>query len=269
MSEKKLFPGVTQQSIQRQEIKKQKAEEIAQAKQAAIQAAKEKAEKEAKAKEEQKKLHSLYNGNILPFKLKVGLIAVLNLCIGELHRSINDYDEQIWHHVDPIENNTLGQAIAEAYVPTYHAPYEHGRKGHFESTPNPRWMMHMIVLLAEALVLSLLAINNAKRNKQIDLMAEIARISKEQNIDPQYIKKMLKVAPDIIKNMSKDSRVYFDMLIEGKLDTEKAPAFLDMATSIMEGHLQTHPEDLQVIMNLFDERSIPESIKQMANTQAR
>ena len=263
MAEKKLFPGVTEQDIQKQEQEKLKAAQEAEAKRIAMQQAKEKAEANAKVKEEQKKLHDLYNPTILPFKLKVGLIAVLNLCIGELHRSINDYGEQIWHHVDPIENNTLGQAIAEAYVPTYHAPYEYGEKGHFESTPNPRWMMHMIVLLAEALVLSLLAINNAKRNKQIDLMAEIAKISKEQNIDPTYIKKMLKVAPNIIKNMSKDSRVYFDMLIEGKLDTENAPAFLDMATSIMEGHLQTHPEDLQVIMNLFDEHSIPESIKQM------
>ena len=37
----------------------------------------------------------------------------------------------------------------------------------------------------------------------------------------------------------------------------------------MEGHLKAHPEDLQMVLAVFDERSIPSEIMEMAAAKER
>ena len=68
------------------------------------------------------------------------------------------------------------------------------------------------------------------------------------------------VATEIIENMSADSRVYFDMIINNKIEAENKENLLKFATSIMEGHLIEHPEDINKVLSVFDLRSIPEQL---------
>lgn len=268
MADKKIFPGVTEQDIKKQE----QQEKASEARRVALEDAKRAAEEKAAQEKSRKKLHDLYN-QVLPLKVKIGMIAALNVCIGGLYWFLKDYSDQVRDFKVP-----LGPALVETYIPTYSYQYNWTRggdnreprgKGEFGSDINERWMAHMFVLLAEALVLAFIAMNNVKKNKQIDLMAEIAALSKEQNIDQKYITAMLKVAPSIVQNMSKDSRVYFDMLMEGKFDIEKTPGILNIVTAIMQGHLQSHPEDMEKILAVFDERSIPSEIMEMAAAKER
>lgn len=40
-------------------------------------------------------------------------------------------------------------------------------------------------------------------------------------------------------------------------------------TAVMAGHLQSHPEDMERIMTVFDEQSIPQEILNLAAKQKR
>ena len=104
------------------------------------------------------------------------------------------------------------------------------------------------------------AVNGA--NKQVDIMLEIEKLAKEHNLDATAAKKIIKVAPDIVKHMSKDSRVYFDMIMEGQIAANDEN-FINIATAIMVGHLKTHPKDMELVMSTFDERSIPKEVLAM------
>ena len=57
-------------------------------------------------------------------------------------------------------------------------------------------------------------------------------------------------------------RVYFDMIMDGQVSVEDEK-FLDIATSIMVGHLESHPEDMERIMTTFYEKSIPQEVLAM------
>ena len=93
-------------------------------------------------------------------------------------------------------------------------------------------------------------------------MLAIEKLAKEHHLDATAAKKIVKVAPEIIKHMSKDSRVYFDMIMDGQVSVEDEK-FLDIATSIMVGHLESHPEDMERIMTTFYEKSIPQEVLAM------
>ena len=58
--------------------------------------------------------------------------------------------------------------------------------------------------------------------------------------------------------------VYFicDMIMDGQVSVEDEK-FLDIATSIMVGHLESHPEDMERIMTTFYEKSIPQEVLAM------
>lgn len=74
------------------------------------------------------------------------------------------------------------------------------------------------------------------------------------------------VNPDMVAKIishlsSKDAKVFNDMMN----GTTEVP--FNTAVKIMEGHLKAHPEDLQMVLDSFDERSIPNEIKNMAKAQ--
>ena len=66
----------------------------------------------------------------------------------------------------------------------------------------------------------------------------------------------------MIESMSADKRVYFDMLMSGKIDIKNNKTFMDMAIAIMSGHLQSHPEDAKLILDTFEEKSLPDVVRQ-------
>ena len=59
--------------------------------------------------------------------------------------------------------------------------------------------------------------------------------------------------------MSADSRVYFDMIMDGQVSVDNKD-FLNMAAAVMAGHLQSHPEDMARVIALLDEKQIPHEI---------
>jgi len=69
-------------------------------------------------------------------------------------------------------------------------------------------------------------------------------------------KKLIEICPHIISRMSADDRVYFDMLINGDIESENEEVFKNLALAVMDGHLRSNPQDLQIVLNAFDETSI-------------
>jgi hypothetical protein len=101
------------------------------------------------------------------------------------------------------------------------------------------------------------------------MMLELEKIGKEYNLDTEEVRRLVNVCKDVIKRMSKDKRVYFDMLMSGDISVKDSAIFQSMAVSVMSGHLQSHPEDLQMVLDVFDERSIPSEIMKMAAAKER
>ena len=160
-----------------------------------------------------------------------------------------------------LEQRTYQQALKDAYWPMVNGEY----------APDFDWYltMGMIVVFAAFLLDGTVISANKSYKKdlkaakaQVDIMLAIEKLAKEHHLDATAAKKIVKVAPDIVKNMSKDSRVYFDMIMDGQVSVEDEK-FVDIATSIMVGHLESHPEDMERIMTTFYEKSIPQEVLAM------
>ena len=263
---KKMFPGMTQEKIDNAE----KAARIKAAQKAM-------AEEAAKKEKQKKKAHSKYGvstaekilgGTILSavetFKNQLSL-NVATFLIGTvgwwfasqprndaLFR--DDYKFGEVHELPAWDERPYKQAFIEAYNPV--------RDGKLD--PHFWWYVNMALVLSVTIYSIVQADKRlkqvvAKANRDVDLMLEIERLAKEHKLDPTMAKKIVKVAPDIIEHMSEDSRVYFDMIMDGKVSANDE-SFLNIATTIMVGHLKTHLEDMELVMSTFDERSIPKEV---------
>ena len=140
-----------------------------------------------------------------------------------------------------------------------------------EYAPDFNWYLTMgmiVVFAAFSLAGTVISANKSYKKDlkaakaQVNIMLAIEKLAKEHKMDPSVAKKIIQIAPDIVKNMSKDSRVYFDMIMDGQVSVEDEK-FLDIATSIMVGHLESHPEDMERIMTTFYEKSIPQEVLAM------
>ena len=112
-------------------------------------------------------------------------------------------------------------------------------------------------------------IKNHKHNKNIkneeaaiEMMYDLDELKEKYHFDMATIKKLLRVVPYIVSNMSKDKRVYFDMLMEGKIKIQDNKAYYDMAVAILAGHLESHPQDYAKLQAVFVDESIPQQLKQ-------
>lgn len=272
---KKMFPGMTQEKIDNAE----KAAKFKTAIKAAQKAMDEEAEREKqklkKEEQQRKKAHKKYGFSKADRALGTGIVSTVDFLkhqlqlnaatfligsLGWFHghavgvSAIDEWGEERFY---PFESRDYKQAIKDAYNPI--------RDGKFD--PHFWWYVNAALIL----VVSVYSIVNAtervktiadRANAQIDIMLEIEKLAKEHKMDPSVAKKIIQVAPDIVKNMSKDSRVYFDMIMDGKVSVEDEN-FLNIATAIMVGHLKTHPEDMERVMSTFDEKSIPQEVLAM------
>ncbi len=157
-----------------------------------------------------------------------------------------------------LELRTYTQALKDAYWPMVNG----------EFSPDFSWKLNA----GMALVFALLSMGQGvaaiglRRHAdlklaraQVDIMLNLEKLAREHNLDATAAKKMLAVAPEIVKNMSADSRVYFDMIMDGRVSVDNKD-FLNMAAAVMAGHLQSHPEDMARVIALFDEKQIPHEI---------
>ena len=281
MSEKSAFPGVSLEKIKEQEQKdaarQKKEQERKERNLAAVQ-----------AKNERDALRQRFNPS-LPVWSKLVVILGLNTVMGMAYRFINDYDgfesspQVEWNHYTvPLE-----RAITETYVPYYHAGYEYegttpaqnggvGQAPYFSDEVNQRFIHHLVLLVVELLVLGLIEIGNIKANRDIDFMAKFAKTAKETEkagidlkLDSNTVSRLLKVLHYIVEDMSEEERVYFDILMDKKVESQDTKAVKDFAVAVLKGHLKSHPEDAQRILDAFEEKTIPEDLWEIAKRKAR
>ena len=273
MAEKKLFPGVTEQDVQKQEMEKQEAIKVAEAKRIALEEAKEKAKQkaaadaaEAKVNAERLEAYKKYLKildrmptmfNIKQF-CKVNALAAASLFmlgnVSWLFVQADPYMDTNGHgFADNPHYKPYKAALHDAYIPinTYEGP---------GFAPSVAWMINVFLSVC-VLVASARLLIDTDGKKTVKMMLELEKIGKEYNLDTEEVRRLVNVCKDIIKRMSADKRVYFDMLMSGDISVKDNATFQSMAVSVMSGHLQSHPEDLQMVLDVFDERSIPSEIK--------
>lgn len=276
MTDKRTFPGALN-AEQREALERQQAAEQARSEeeQRKVQAARLAAAKRAQEQERRtdlvNKFYPKIKGDIAA--LSFFILLFVNYGIGGIDRAFADFytDTSFGTEVSIQTGPDLVDAIHEAYDPYFHGAHpddnEYGEgkqvwsnKSYRSDEINDRWIRHMILLFIEALVLIGVAAKRGRVRRNVDLMLAIEKSAKQHNVDPKQLKKMMKVAPEIVKHMSKESSVYFEMLMDGTLDADSNPKLLGMATSILEGHLQSHPEDYARVVAVFDEQSLPQNI---------
>lgn len=199
----------------------------------------------------------------MPKWLKTNVIANATLFIlgsamwivGTHTRSFDpDYDEPGGPRTGPYwEQRTYQQAMKDAYWPMVNG----------EFVPDVNWNLTMSMILTFAAFSLVGTVASAKKNykkdikaaqAQVDIMLEIERLAKEHKLDATAAKKIVKVAPEIIKHMSADSRVYFDMIMDGKVSADDEN-FMNIAAAVMAGHLQTHPEDMKRVTDIINDKA--------------
>ena len=166
--------------------------------------------------------------------------------------------------------------ISDAYVPRKDGYVWYDRPEHHPEYvgkihPNKSWYINMALIMLT--VLAIIGnpkerIKNYKHNKNIkneeaavEMMYDLGELKEKYNLNDTQIKKLLQVVPYIISNISKDQRVYFDMLMEGKIKIKDNKTYYDMAVAILAGHLESHSEDYAKLQEVFAEESIPQQFK--------
>lgn len=291
MAEKKLFPGVTEQDVQTQEMEKQEAIKVAEAKRIALEEAKEKAKQkaaaeaaEAKADAERFEAYKKYLkiSDRMPTMLDIQSFCIVNALAAASLFMLGNVG---WLLVQsgPIQDGSgepdpyykpYKAALHDAYIPTnkYYGygcdDLDGGINEEPDFAPSVAWMINVFLSVCVLVVSSPLLIGK-DGEETVKMMLELEKIGKEYNLDTEKVRRLVNVCKDVIKRMSKDKRVYFDMLMSGDISVKDNATFQSMAVSVMSGHLQSHPEDLQMVLDVFDERSIPSEIKAMAVKKER
>ncbi|MBO7509232.1 MAG: hypothetical protein J6T57_03085 [Alphaproteobacteria bacterium] len=108
----------------------------------------------------------------------------------------------------------------------------------------------------------------ANENATVDMMLTIKSVKEagekvNLNVTDETAKKLIEICPHIISRMSADERVYFDMLIDGDIDSKNEEMFKNFALAVMDGHLRSNPEDLQMVLDTFDETSLAIVLSEM------
>lgn len=198
-------------------------------------------------------ISTFLKGNVVAFLLG----SSAHLLFSNVENPSPETSEYIGTHLD---NRTYINAIKDAYIPFY--------KGKFD--PHIAWMVNVCFQIILALACVGIAVRQKSKRKEqehdIDIMLEIEKLAKEHNLDATAAKKMLTIAPEIVKHMSEDSRVYFDMIMDGKVSADDEN-FMNIAAAVMAGHLQTHPEDLDRVMSVFDDKAISAELLNMYTQQ--
>ena len=96
----------------------------------------------------------------------------------------------------------------------------------------------------------------------VDMMLDLEKYGKEYNLNTRKIERLIAVSDDIIQKICADNPFYFDMLIKGDFAIKNPEAYKKMASEVILGHLKSHPSDAQRVLDIFNEKSIPENVLQ-------
>jgi len=104
------------------------------------------------------------------------------------------------------------------------------------------------------------------RHETIDFMLDLKEHLNSNGVyylQDKTVENLINMCPEIVSHMSANDRVYFDRMLNGDISMANDETFKKWAVSVMQGHLKSHPEDLQEIMSAFDEKSIVEILSYM------
>ena len=114
--------------------------------------------------------------------------------------------------------------------------------------------------------LSYKKLKQKRKNKaQEDMVDMILRLP-FAGCHPRKVKRLMKIAPEIVSNMSYDRRIYFDALanpqeyVDMKYEIVNNDYMRAMAVEIMVGHLRSHPKDLAKVLAVCSENAIPRNM---------
>ncbi|MBO7509255.1 MAG: hypothetical protein J6T57_03200 [Alphaproteobacteria bacterium] len=96
--------------------------------------------------------------------------------------------------------------------------------------------------------------------RTVDMMLNLEKFGAKYNLNKRQVKKLVKELDFIISHLATEKRIYFDMLMNGEINIKDNKTFMDMAVAIMMGHLESHPEDAQLILDTFEEKSLPDDL---------
>ena len=288
--EKPLFFGVSEEDIKQQEAAKQQEQErIAAEKKKQLIADEKRARAEKqKAREEKRKqdLQNLFRTYCSKKKEYVGsrfrdfwiavnfaiwgtfnillLSVVYGTVDGKTGKRVKDY-----------------RIISDAYFPKkdgyvwYDRPEYHPEYvGKFH--PNRDWYINISFLMLG--IIGIIGnpkqrIQNCKFNrnirnekKAVEMMYDLHELEEQYNIDTATVNRLVRVVPDVISHMSKDDPKFFEMLIGYKFEIKNKDTYHDMAVAILAGHLESHPEDFQKVLDAF-KGGIPEEFIQKYSKQ--
>lgn len=131
-----------------------------------------------------------------------------------------------------------------------------------------------IFLMASFVLLGCVVIGVKRvKHNAIDIMLAVKELGADYNLDTRKVKRAVTIAPVVISNMAAADREFFDKLMNGDIEIKDDDTMRDMAISIIEGHLQTHPLDAGRVLAAFKEETIPGDLlvhlKKAAKTKQR
>lgn len=266
MADKKTFPGAMSVA-QRQKREAEKARKLA-----AEKATEARILKQQQETEKRQAIIDVFKPDLKSKFITFCLVCLpLNALVGVMDHVLADqdsYDKDLSITVKP------GEAVREAYNPYFHAAdfSKENAKSYRDSKINNRFKRHMTLVGIEAFILACLVIGDLrKRRKVINDVDTMLTVQKQArySVSEYMLKEMVKVAPEIVHHMAEDSSVYFEMLMKGDLDCEENPQVLEFAKSVLAGHLAKHPEDLNRVLSVYDESTLPQSLVARYNQNAR
>lgn len=304
MADKKLFPGVTEQDIKKQEQAKREAGEKAKKKHEAFL----EAENQLNTKKEQERQEQEFNRVVEEFYQKFGdkvqdlkrrlkeFVFTQFIFLGVMHgiwlfghaepdkdaygydKGINFFElalsESDSEAAEKTAKNTGSEALGVARYfmnPTLET-YNFAnifRKESYIALKNQDLRVFRayagLALIITAAAGLIYGASEDKKNKINDIKKLLILWQQNNLVDikmQEFVNKDM--IGKIISHMSGQNAKCFQQIING----EKSVSF-ETAVKIMEGHLKAHPEDLQMVLDVFDERSIPSEIKAMAVTKER
>ena len=150
-------------------------------------------------------------------------------------------------HIVDYEARTYKEKLLDTYLLQRYYRKNHANKGELDFF----FMIFWTIILA---VISFREHEKDLQNtyEQVYTMFLVEELAGENNLNAETVQKMKNVAPSIIENMSADSRVYFDLVLDGKIPLDD-PELMKSAAAIVRGHLKTHPEDKQLVTSAFGE----------------
>ena len=128
---------------------------------------------------------------------------------------------------------------------------------------------HNVLLAASFLFVIIVNIDFEKLKKKrrekrtFKTVDSMLTLKEGKQIDEKWLKRCFEVVKDIISHMSAQDKEFFEKVLDGTINIRDNKLLADVARQIVEGHFETHPEDMQLLVETFDPDSLPKELQDM------